>query len=750
MKRLLLALLAPLALGAQQPGQLQRTSGVADSTLFVCSDSTKANTKACKFSLIQARLSFRAWDSLVTANLRLTNAVNGSATWASTQTFAAAQRVDSATGAARASALVGSPAITVSSCTGCTPAVVDSATGAVRAQTLTTSRTLWGQSFNGSANITAAPTFGAGATVSNGQTLTLTGATLTGLTAASVGSGTFPSGTYSFTGATALTGGAGNTTLTCGTGNSRTCTFQSTTSAGTAKNVLVLGADSSTTTLGKILAGDSLVLLGTSASIVGGSAGLDIRASRASSATKSVNIYATGSSFQQSMLTIGPSAATDSFQVTIQPRGSVKRPSLSWGTCAQCGLYQNTTANQVSMATNGTDALRWNEVQQSLHASGSTARPSISFISDSTTGFKFNSPNGVMVVGAALDRWLFNNAGTLVSQNSGAIQSDNGNAAGPGYAFTGSTNSGMYLIDNGSADTLAFATNGGKSLMVTGGTSPKLIGTSGLTLYARGASQDLTFSVSTSANNESAVARIRMGGTSNAQLASNFNGLSNAPFYTFTGDTSSGIWYRGNGAGSDTIKISTSGAESFGVRGGATPTWYGGAGNLTFLAGTGASRTMTLQSSNSSSAATSFLVGSGDTVKFSGHAIATGFTAAAGTPGSICYNTATSEITKNAATSCVVSSRRFKENIEPLSSSWAREAVLLLQPVQYNYKVGKTRAIGLIAEDVEKIDRRLVAYNDQKQPNSVNYEQITILLLAEVQAQRKTIDSLVTALRKKP
>ncbi len=48
------------------------------------------------------------------------------------------------------------------------------------ATALATPRTLWGVSFDGTANVTAEPTFGAGVTVSSGQTLTLTGATVAG------------------------------------------------------------------------------------------------------------------------------------------------------------------------------------------------------------------------------------------------------------------------------------------------------------------------------------------------------------------------------------------------------------------------------------------------------------------------------------------------------------------------------------------------------------------------------------------
>jgi len=71
---------------------------------------------------------------------------------------------------------------------------------------------------------TGLATFNGGATVASGQTLTVTGATITGLTAASVGAGTFASGNFTFqgtltvgTGLTISAGGlsvnAGNSTL---------------------------------------------------------------------------------------------------------------------------------------------------------------------------------------------------------------------------------------------------------------------------------------------------------------------------------------------------------------------------------------------------------------------------------------------------------------------------------------------------------------------------------------------------------
>jgi hypothetical protein len=211
------------------------TTGLNDSVVVLVCDSVRPGCRARGMSLALMRkyVAIRGLDSVVTTKLNLTGGtVTGSPTWASAQTFAASQRVDSATGAARS-------------------------------QILTTARTLWGVSFDGSANITAAPTFSAGATISSGQTLTVSGATITGLTAASVGSGAFPSGTYSFTGATALTGGAGNWTQTAGTGASRTMTLQTTNVSSAAINTLILGADSSVTPLGKFVPNSTKGIVGT-------------------------------------------------------------------------------------------------------------------------------------------------------------------------------------------------------------------------------------------------------------------------------------------------------------------------------------------------------------------------------------------------------------------------------------------------------------------------------------------------------
>lgn len=130
------------------------------------------------------------------------------------------------------------------------------------AATLTTSRNLWGQAFNGSADVTGSLTSvgnitgGASSmTITAGtgasrtlalQTTTAGGTATTFLTGNADQSTTF-GGNISGTGAWTLTGGAGNMTIVSGTGASRTMIFQTTTSGSTATTALTLAADQSAT-----------------------------------------------------------------------------------------------------------------------------------------------------------------------------------------------------------------------------------------------------------------------------------------------------------------------------------------------------------------------------------------------------------------------------------------------------------------------------------------------------------------------
>lgn len=139
------------------------------------------------------------------------------------------------------------------------------------ATTLQTPRNIWGQSFNGSADITGSLTSvtditgGASSMIitagtGNSRTMTLRSTTSGGtatafLTGNADQSSTF-GGNISGTGAWTLTGGAGNMTITAGTGNSRTLALQSTTSGGTATTFLTGNADQSATFANVVTAGN--------------------------------------------------------------------------------------------------------------------------------------------------------------------------------------------------------------------------------------------------------------------------------------------------------------------------------------------------------------------------------------------------------------------------------------------------------------------------------------------------------------
>jgi hypothetical protein len=84
-----------------------------------------------------------------------------------------------------------------------------------------------------------------------------------------------------------------------------------------------------------------------------------------------------------------------------------------------------------------------------------------------------------------------------------------------------------------------------------------------------------------------------------------------------------------------------------------------------------------------------------------------GLTTAAGTPSSICMNATTKEITVNAATSCVVSDRDQKQQIEDLTVS-GLDAIRAIKPVTFAYNdiPGRSR-IGFIAQDLQAVDNRL-------------------------------------------
>ena len=88
-------------------------------------------------------------------------------------------------------------------------------------------------------------------------------------------------------------------------------------------------------------------------------------------------------------------------------------------------------------------------------------------------------------------------------------------------------------------------------------------------------------------------------------------------------------------------------------------------------------------------------------------------------------------IGNNGKLGTVASSRRFKHDIEPMSS--ASEAILALKPVTFHYNDDATNTprFGLIAEDVAEVNPDLIVSDKEGRPLSVRYEAVNVMLLNE-------------------
>ena len=102
------------------------------------------------------------------------------------------------------------------------------------------------------------------------------------------------------------------------------------------------------------------------------------------------------------------------------------------------------------------------------------------------------------------------------------------------------------------------------------------------------------------------------------------------------------------------------------------------------------------------------------------------------------------------------SSRRFKEEIQPMDK--ASEALFALQPVTFRYKKdidpAGTPQLGLVAEEVEKVNPDLVVRDKKGKPYTVRYDQVNAMLLNEflkahrrMEEQDKRIEELTAQLK---
>jgi hypothetical protein len=112
------------------------------------------------------------------------------------------------------------------------------------------------------------------------------------------------------------------------------------------------------------------------------------------------------------------------------------------------------------------------------------------------------------------------------------------------------------------------------------------------------------------------------------------------------------------------------------------------------------------------------------------------------------------EVTLAVGRNCATaSSLRFKRDISPLSAESGLAEVMALNPVSFLYKSDYLGAfasepnwngehVGFIAEEVQKVDPRLVTLDQEGKPDTVRYEILTSILAKAIQEQQTEIDKL--------
>ena len=98
-------------------------------------------------------------------------------------------------------------------------------------------------------------------------------------------------------------------------------------------------------------------------------------------------------------------------------------------------------------------------------------------------------------------------------------------------------------------------------------------------------------------------------------------------------------------------------------------------------------------------------------------------------------------VAANGQLGTATSSKRFKEDIEPMDK--ASEALFSFKPVTFRYKkeidAAGTQQFGLVAEDVEKISADLVVRDENGVVNTVRYDQVNAMLLNEFLKEHRKV-----------
>jgi trimeric autotransporter adhesin len=106
------------------------------------------------------------------------------------------------------------------------------------------------------------------------------------------------------------------------------------------------------------------------------------------------------------------------------------------------------------------------------------------------------------------------------------------------------------------------------------------------------------------------------------------------------------------------------------------------------------------------------------------------------TPGVLVYIDAAGHLSTTA------SSRRFKDDIEPMDKT--SEAIFALKPVTFRYKQEidpkGIPQVGLVAEEVEKVNPNLIARDGEGKVYTVRYDQVWNMMLNEFLKEHKKVE----------
>lgn len=130
-----------------------------------------------------------------------------------------------------------------------------------------------------------------------------------------------------------------------------------------------------------------------------------------------------------------------------------------------------------------------------------------------------------------------------------------------------------------------------------------------------------------------------------------------------------------------------------------------------------------------------------------GGTIYVGGLANAATTSAVCYNTSSGLFTYDGTIgSCNTSSMRFKHDIRPLNPEQLLAGVMQMRPDSFEYNADQNtpgQQLGLMAEELEAIDPRLVGYDQEGKPNSIRFlGPMTVYMIGAVKELKAENDNL--------